>query len=95
VEGGGRGGAAINCVRRHEVPGEEERGDTVDFIGYLPYLAEKDKEEGTMDHLPVMPYMVEMRKWSCLPSRPRRRRGNRLTTSSPVLLLRPHVRRAM
>jgi hypothetical protein len=43
----------------NEVSGEEERGDTVDFIGYLPYLAEKDKEEGTMDHLPVMPYMVE------------------------------------
>jgi hypothetical protein len=36
-------------IERKLVFTEEVRGDTVDYLGYLAYLAEKTKEDGMVD----------------------------------------------
>jgi hypothetical protein len=38
-----------------EISGKETRDDTDDFVGYLAYMAEVAKEEGTLDRLPAQP----------------------------------------
>jgi hypothetical protein len=55
VEGAAPPEVDKQLVNGNNIPGEENRDDTKDYIGLMLYETQKGREEGRLDQLPAQP----------------------------------------